>query len=302
METAGPRSSSTGSRIVRGDGRRCGYVRRRNTKSASPTRASGRPPVLRSPTGRRAPGRAGQRQCAARDSCSMTDAADASRQQGGLVAGRRDGRAGTAVRRSRPGAAGAASPPSGGGRPRGCLLLVSGARQGSASRASWRSWPGCSVSRAGGCSSAAAGSMAARPPTGRGCRSSGRPAGELLECLPSTPTAADPEAARFLLFDAVGRFLREVADSGPVLVVLDDLHAAVGLALAGADGLARPGRPPAIRLARAGPGRAARGRRARCGRRCWPRLATELYPSGEVERRIRLRGRGGRGDGAARVG
>ena len=50
--------------------------------------------------------------------------------------------------------------------------------------------------------------------------------GELLECLPTTPTAADPEAARFMLFDAVGRFLREVADSGPVLVVLDDLHAA----------------------------------------------------------------------------
>jgi hypothetical protein len=49
---------------------------------------------------------------------------------------------------------------------------------------------------------------------------------ELSECLPSAPTAADPEAARFLLFDALGRFLREVADSGPVLVVLDDLHAA----------------------------------------------------------------------------
>jgi eukaryotic-like serine/threonine-protein kinase len=49
---------------------------------------------------------------------------------------------------------------------------------------------------------------------------------ELLEYLPSTPTAADPEAARFLLFDAVGRFLRAVAGSGPVLVVLDDLHAA----------------------------------------------------------------------------
>jgi tetratricopeptide (TPR) repeat protein len=49
---------------------------------------------------------------------------------------------------------------------------------------------------------------------------------ELLECLPSAPTAADPEAARFQLFDAVGRFLRKVAGSGPVLVVLDDLHAA----------------------------------------------------------------------------
>jgi tetratricopeptide (TPR) repeat protein len=49
---------------------------------------------------------------------------------------------------------------------------------------------------------------------------------ELSECFPSTPTAADPEAARFLLFDAVGRFLRAAAGSGPVLVVLDDLHAA----------------------------------------------------------------------------
>jgi tetratricopeptide (TPR) repeat protein len=54
-----------------------------------------------------------------------------------------------------------------------------------------------------------------------------RAAGSELEaCFPGAPTAADPEAARFLLFDAVGRFLRKVADSGPVLVVLDDLHAA----------------------------------------------------------------------------
>jgi hypothetical protein len=50
--------------------------------------------------------------------------------------------------------------------------------------------------------------------------------GELEACFPATPTAADSEAARFLLSDAVGRFLRGVADAGPVLVVLDDLHAA----------------------------------------------------------------------------
>ena len=55
--------------------------------------------------------------------------------------------------------------------------------------------------------------------------------GELEACFPASPAtahpeAAGPEAARFLLFDAVGRFLREVADAGPVLVVLDDLHAA----------------------------------------------------------------------------
>ncbi|MDF2744658.1 MAG: serine/threonine protein kinase, partial [Actinomycetia bacterium] len=54
-----------------------------------------------------------------------------------------------------------------------------------------------------------------------------RAAGSELEaCFPGTPPAADPEAARFLLFDAVGRFLRAVAGSRPVLVVLDDLHAA----------------------------------------------------------------------------
>jgi eukaryotic-like serine/threonine-protein kinase len=53
-------------------------------------------------------------------------------------------------------------------------------------------------------------------------RAAGR---ELEECLPGTSTA-DPEAARFLLFDAVGRFLRAAAGSGPLLVVLDDLHAA----------------------------------------------------------------------------
>jgi predicted ATPase len=49
---------------------------------------------------------------------------------------------------------------------------------------------------------------------------------ELVEWFPGMPTAADPETARFLLFDAVGRFLRRVAEPGPVLVVLDDLHAA----------------------------------------------------------------------------
>ena len=54
-----------------------------------------------------------------------------------------------------------------------------------------------------------------------------RAAGSELEaCFPGTPPAADPEAARFLLFDEVGRFLRKVAGAGPVLVVLDDLHAA----------------------------------------------------------------------------
>ena len=49
---------------------------------------------------------------------------------------------------------------------------------------------------------------------------------ELVECFPVMPAAADPETARFLLFEAVGRFLRKMAGSGPLLVVLDDLHAA----------------------------------------------------------------------------
>lgn len=46
----------------------------------------------------------------------------------------------------------------------------------------------------------------------------------------SRPSAAaesiDPEAARFRLFDQVGRFLSDAASDRPCLVVLDDLHAA----------------------------------------------------------------------------
>jgi tetratricopeptide (TPR) repeat protein len=38
--------------------------------------------------------------------------------------------------------------------------------------------------------------------------------------------SVDPEAARFQLFDKVGRFLAHAADRRPCLIVLDDLHAA----------------------------------------------------------------------------
>jgi hypothetical protein len=51
---------------------------------------------------------------------------------------------------------------------------------------------------------------------------------ELRERLPSAAggEAADAEQARFLLYDAVARFLRLAAARAPLVLVLDDLHAA----------------------------------------------------------------------------
>jgi DNA-binding SARP family transcriptional activator len=51
---------------------------------------------------------------------------------------------------------------------------------------------------------------------------------ELRERLPGLPrpTVGDPEAARFRMFDAVSRFLSAVAQRTPLVLVLDDIHAA----------------------------------------------------------------------------
>jgi tetratricopeptide (TPR) repeat protein len=53
---------------------------------------------------------------------------------------------------------------------------------------------------------------------------------ELAERLPApksdAPPPRDPESARFLMFDAIGRLLRALATSVPLVVVIDDLHAA----------------------------------------------------------------------------
>jgi DNA-binding SARP family transcriptional activator len=51
---------------------------------------------------------------------------------------------------------------------------------------------------------------------------------ELRELLPDLPQPQplDPEAARFLLFEAVASFLRSAAQARPLVLVLDDLHAA----------------------------------------------------------------------------
>ena len=43
---------------------------------------------------------------------------------------------------------------------------------------------------------------------------------------PATTPGRDPEAARFRLFDATARFLASVTEDTPLLVVIDDLHAA----------------------------------------------------------------------------
>ena len=51
---------------------------------------------------------------------------------------------------------------------------------------------------------------------------------ELRELLPglAEPAALEAEAARFRLFDATAEFLRRASESRPIVLVLDDLHAA----------------------------------------------------------------------------
>ena len=51
---------------------------------------------------------------------------------------------------------------------------------------------------------------------------------ELRELLPGLPEPAsvDSEGARFRLFDATARFLHNASESRPIVLVLDDLHAA----------------------------------------------------------------------------
>ena len=65
-----------------------------------------------------------------------------------------------------------------------------------------------------------------RPSSGRSCAGSGR-------CSPSrrsggrrTGGPPNSEKARFAVFDAVGSFLHDVAAGEPLLIVLDDIHAA----------------------------------------------------------------------------
>ena len=51
---------------------------------------------------------------------------------------------------------------------------------------------------------------------------------ELHELFPDLPPAPslDPEGARFRLFDSTASFLRAASDAQPIVLVLDDLHAA----------------------------------------------------------------------------
>jgi tetratricopeptide (TPR) repeat protein len=59
-------------------------------------------------------------------------------------------------------------------------------------------------------------------------RLAGTPGEETAEATRGLPqlTAADPETIRFRLFDAVGRFLADLGRQAPLLVMLDDMHAA----------------------------------------------------------------------------
>ena len=49
---------------------------------------------------------------------------------------------------------------------------------------------------------------------------------QIVPELRDEPVLEDPEAARFRLFDATAQFLRRAAESRPIVLVLDDLHAA----------------------------------------------------------------------------
>jgi tetratricopeptide (TPR) repeat protein len=59
-------------------------------------------------------------------------------------------------------------------------------------------------------------------------RAAGGELERLAQAMPERPSSAavDPESVRFELFDAVTRFLTAAAEAKPILVVLDDLHAA----------------------------------------------------------------------------
>jgi DNA-binding SARP family transcriptional activator/RecA/RadA recombinase len=50
--------------------------------------------------------------------------------------------------------------------------------------------------------------------------------GELAELVPGEAPALDSDGARFRLFEAVGSLLRRAAETRPLVVVLDDVHAA----------------------------------------------------------------------------
>jgi hypothetical protein len=92
-------------------------------------------------------------------------------------------------------------------RDRGCSVLLGRCWDGGGAPAYW---PWVQVVRAAGADLEELVAAAERGQPGR----------------PSVSDVVDPAAARFRLFDRVGRFLSERSTSAPVLVVLDDLHAA----------------------------------------------------------------------------
>jgi DNA-binding SARP family transcriptional activator len=73
---------------------------------------------------------------------------------------------------------------------------------------------------------------------------------ELAHRLPHQPARihGDPEAGRYLLFEAVSSLLEAIAAIGPVLLVVDDLHEADQPTLALLGHLARAARPAALLL------------------------------------------------------
>ena len=70
--------------------------------------------------------------------------------------------------------------------------------------------------------------QAVRDQLGRGAADVAQMLPELRDWLPEVgePGSIDPEGARFRLFDATASFLRTAAEAQPIVIVLDDLHAA----------------------------------------------------------------------------
>ena len=104
---------------------------------------------------------------------------------------------------------------------------------------------------------------------------------ELADRLPGLPppSTLEPDLVRFRLFDATAEFLRRVGEARPVVLVLDDLHAADEASLLLLRFLARELGADRLLAARRLPRRRPAPRRSR-SRRCSPRSAASPRAGG----------------------
>ena len=330
--------------------RRAGGADPRASAEGAPERSADAQPLSLRPAGggaRHLPHGARRRSSTSSASSPVARSASSTRRSFGRTRTRRARRSGATVERSGSSFVGRERELAAARRrPRACLRgprtrvpaeRRAGHRQVAASP---RSWPRTHALATPGCWSDAAGRPAAHRPTGRGCRPCAvrarrrrrrelrRQLGagaadlaqiipELRERLPGLPGASslDPEGARFRLFDASSRFLRSAAQSRPIVLVLDDLHAADDPSLLLLRFLARelgssrllvlcayrdvdpvPGdrlarmfaeiaREPVVSRARAGRAEPVRGRRVRRAHGCGAGLASAGICAARQDRR-----------------